>query len=135
VITHLLDTSVYSQALKLQPVQSVMRRWNDLGDEACGISIICEAEVLFGIELKQAGALLRRYEQTLKGRVHVFPVDHEVARAFAMIKAAAQRKGLPAQELDLLIAATAKAHRLTVATLNYRHFAAIEGVAVEDWSK
>jgi predicted nucleic acid-binding protein len=38
-------------------------------------------------------------------------------------------------DLDLLIAATASVHRLTVATLNVRDFDAVEGLAWEDWSK
>jgi hypothetical protein len=38
-------------------------------------------------------------------------------------------------ELDLLIAATARASGLVVATLNVRHFQGMEGVAVEDWSR
>jgi predicted nucleic acid-binding protein len=112
-----------------------MDRWMALGDAACSVSIICEAEVLYGIQLKQASALGRRFEQTLKGKLRVFEVDDAVARAFAELKAAAHRKGTPRHDFDLLIAATAKTHRLTLATLNYRDFSTIEGVAVEDWSK
>jgi predicted nucleic acid-binding protein len=37
--------------------------------------------------------------------------------------------------LDLLIAATALVHRLTVATLNVRDFRFFEGLAWEDWSR
>jgi predicted nucleic acid-binding protein len=135
VITHLLDTSVYSQALKRLPVQTAVDRWTALGDDSCAVSIICEAEILFGIELKQSDALFRSYEQILQGRLHVIPVDDAVAKAYAAIKAHARRKGLPAAELDLLIAATARAHRLTLATLNHRHFEGIQGISVEDWSK
>jgi predicted nucleic acid-binding protein len=36
--------------------------------------------------------------------------------------------------MDLLIAATARAHKLTLATLNLRHFGMIDGITVEDWS-
>jgi predicted nucleic acid-binding protein len=35
----------------------------------------------------------------------------------------------------LLIAATAKAQRLILATLNYRHFERRDGLAGEDWSR
>jgi predicted nucleic acid-binding protein len=34
----------------------------------------------------------------------------------------------------MLIAATAKAHGLVLATVNVRHFQRLEGLAVEDWS-
>jgi predicted nucleic acid-binding protein len=37
--------------------------------------------------------------------------------------------------MDLLIAATAKANNLILATLNTKDFDVIQGLTVEDWSK
>jgi predicted nucleic acid-binding protein len=37
-------------------------------------------------------------------------------------------------DFDFLIAATAKAHGLVLATINVRHFKGIDGLAVEDWT-
>ena len=45
------------------------------------------------------------------------------------------RKGNPRPVIDLLIAATAKNHGLVLATLNYRHFEGVDGLAVENWSR
>ena len=134
-LSHLLDTSVYCQPLKPKPLPSVQSRWRALDDEAVAISAVGEAELLYGLELKQSRKLHAQYEALLKGRLHLFPVDAAVARCFAQIKAAAKRQGNACPDLDFLIAATAKAHGLILATLNYRHFAGIEGLAVEDWSK
>ena len=53
---------------------------------------------------------------------------------FAEMKAIQQRVGKPVADLDLLIAATARAHELMIATLNVRHFALIADIEVEDWS-
>ncbi|MBI4027754.1 MAG: type II toxin-antitoxin system VapC family toxin [Verrucomicrobia bacterium] len=55
--------------------------------------------------------------------------------AKAKLYARERKAGRTRPDFDLLIAATAKAHNLILATLNIRHFAAIEGLAVEDWSK
>jgi tRNA(fMet)-specific endonuclease VapC len=41
--------------------------------------------------------------------------------------------GQKVADLDLLIAATASSHGLTIATLNHRVFARIEGLAWENW--
>ena len=133
--SHLLDTSVYCQPIKPKPLASVQRRWEKLGDEALAISIISEGELLYGLELKQSQRLTEQYEELLKDRLRVFPVDGTVARSFAVLKAAARRKGHACPDFDFLIAATARANGLTVATLNFRHFAGIEGVAVEDWAE
>jgi tRNA(fMet)-specific endonuclease VapC len=61
-------------------------------------------------------------------------VDRAVATAFASSKAVQRGQGRMVSDLDLLIAATAKAHGLVVATTNAKHFNLLEGLAVEDWS-
>jgi tRNA(fMet)-specific endonuclease VapC len=133
-ISHLLDTSVYCQPLKPRPLPGVERRWRALGDEAVATSIICEAELLYGLELKQSSRLNSLHGQLLKDRITVCPVDGSVAKVFSALKADCRRKGLARADFDMLIAATAKAHGLVLATVNVRHFQRIEGLAVEDWS-
>jgi len=135
VPTHLLDTSVYCQPIKPKPLPSVERRWRELGDDALAISVICEAEMLYGLQLKPSAKLNSLYEQLLQDRVQTLTVDAAVAKAFSQIKAAGRKKGFSASDFDFLIAATAKAHGLILATLNVRHFNGIEGLAVEDWSQ
>jgi predicted nucleic acid-binding protein len=133
--SHLLDTSVYSQPLKPQPLPSVERHWRRHGDDALAISVICEAELRFGIEKKQSAKLRRDFATLLQGRFLSFDITIPIAAAFGELKAQALRKGLAPSDFDLLIAATAKIHGLTVATLNVRHFTGLDGVAVEDWSQ
>ena len=111
------------------------RRWRDLGDDALAISVICEAELLYGLEWNQSTRLQSQYDHLLKNRLQVLPVDSVVARSFSQIKTASRRKGFVAADFDFLIAATARAHGLILATLNFRHFNGIEGLAVEDWSQ
>ena len=134
-LSHLLDTSVYSQPLKPRPLPSVERHWHRHGDKALAISVICEAELLFGIEKKQSAKLRRDYEALLKGRLVLFDVDASVAKVFGHFKAVAYSKGMGSSDFDLLIAATALAQNLVLATLNIRHFAGLDGLVVEDWSK
>ena len=134
MLTHLFDTSVYSQPLRPLPHQAVMLRWRSLGDEKAAISALCEGEVLFGIRLKGSAKLREAYDRLLRGRLEMLPDDGEVVAVFADLKTDAVKRGRPISDMDLLIAATAKAHHLIVATLNVKHFATLEGVAVEDWS-
>jgi len=133
--SHLLDTSVYCQPIKPKPLASVSEKWKALGDGAFAISVICEAEVLYGVELKASERLTRIYEVLLKGRLKVLSVDSGVARHFAKLKAWARVNGRSPSDFDLLIAATSKTHGLTLATLNSRHFEGLPGVSVEDWSR
>lgn len=133
-LTHLLDTSVYCQPLKPKPLAGVEHRWQRLGDEALATSAVCEAELRYGLELKRSARLDAVYHALLENRLTLLAVDGPVANVFGQIKAAARKKGLGASDFDFLIAATAKAHGLVLATLNVRHFDQIEGLAVEDWS-
>jgi predicted nucleic acid-binding protein len=133
-LSHLLDTSVYCQPIKPRPLPGVERRWRELGDDALATSVICEAELLYGLQLKQSSRLNALYEELLKGRLAVLPIDSATAGEFSRMKAIARSRGFAASDFDFLIAATAKAHDLTLATLNVRHFSGIEGLTVEDWS-
>ena len=134
-VSHLLDTSVYCQPLRKVPLAPVVARWKALGDACFCVSVLCEAEVLQGLEAKGSRALWDRYHNLLEGRLPVIDVTHAVARMYAAIAGPLIREGKPRPVIDLFIAATAKNGGLVLATLNPRHFEKIEGLAVEDWSR
>lgn len=132
--THLLDTSVYSQPLRKEPLSHVVSKWADLGEERLAVSVICEAEVLQGLIELGSDRLWKLYEEVLAGRLPVLPVDEAVARNYAEFSAECRKAGRSKPPLDLIIAATAKTQRLTLATCNLKHFTGLAGLAVEDWS-
>ena len=63
----------------------------------------------------------------------ILDVASEVAKRFGEIRAALMDQGLPTPDLDLLHAATALHHGLTVVTHNVADFANIPGLSVVDW--
>lgn len=134
MITHLLDTSVYSQRLKRRPIDSVVRRWAANGDNRLAISTICEAELLFGLEKKGSERLWCEYKEFLKDKLVILPLDRKAIEAYAEVKAILLSQGRSVGEMDLLIGATALANGLRLATLNLRDFSKIPGLVVEDWS-
>ncbi|MGH7943936.1 MAG: type II toxin-antitoxin system VapC family toxin [Opitutaceae bacterium] len=129
--THLLNTSVYSQPVRRTTHPAVATRWKALAPEAVAISSICEAEVLHGLRKHGSERMRRTYDTMLHGRYPMLPVGAEVAAIYADVRSECERLGVTVGPMDLLIAATAKTHSLTVATLNYRDFACIPGLAVE----
>lgn len=130
----LLDTSVYSQPLKKMPLPAVVNHWKAYPETDYAVSAICELEVLYEIELSPSPVLRPAWERLLRDRFPVLPVDGEVAAIYARLQARAVQSGQPRPQFDLLIAATAIAHNLTLATCNPRDFAGIPGLRVEDWS-
>ena len=67
--------------------------------------------------------------------VQVVPFDIESARIFGSIKSKLRNIGKHTGEVDVLIAATAMAHKATLVTANRKHFENIEGLKVEVWPK
>ena len=105
-----------------------------MGNDALAISVLCQAEVLYGIALKGSSRLQAAYEAVLKDRLTVFPFDEAESQAYADMRATLEKAGKRVPDLDLLIAATAQTHDLIVATVNVRHFSLIPDLPVEDWS-
>jgi predicted nucleic acid-binding protein len=137
---HLLDTSVLSV---LAPGRSdatpEFLDWVDQQDRSLHISAITVMEVEQGIaKLERAGGEARAranaewLERVLVGfGGNVLPVDVDVARSGGRLSDAAFRIGRQPGAADVLIAATAKVHVLTLLTRNLKHFAAL-GIDVVD---
>lgn len=60
----------------------------------------------------------------------VIPVDRSVADRFAMVRAELRASGMLIPDMDLLIAATALTHDLTLVTGNMRHFDRVPGLRI-----
>jgi tRNA(fMet)-specific endonuclease VapC len=65
--------------------------------------------------------------------LHIIPVDLDIAAHFGSLRADLLDRGRPVPGMDLLIAATASFHDLTLVTHNVDDFAAIESIRTEDW--
>ena len=129
----LLDTSVFSQPLKKSPDLSALERWKKVGDGSCFTSIVVIAEVEWGLLAIGSERLWSGYRELLEDRLEVLETGANVWQRFSEMKARQEKIGQKVGDLDLLIAATASTHGLTVATLNHRDFARIEGLAWDDW--
>ncbi|QDU88206.1 tRNA(fMet)-specific endonuclease VapC [Pirellulimonas nuda] len=129
----LLDTDTLSEVLK-QKDQRVRSRVADyLGQHAAlTISAFTWFEVQRGLLEKHASRQIDRFA-TFVNHCDVKPVSHEVFHRAAVLWADARRSGRPRGDADLLIAATAMAHGLTLATSNTRHFEWISGLSLDDW--
>ncbi len=127
----LLDTVVLSELRKRRPNASVLAWLRQQSDDTLFVSVVSIGEIERGI----AKAPDADFAQPLSGWLEtllrqygdrVLPVTPAIARRWGRLSAELGHDGA-----DLLIAATASAHRLTVATCNLRHFAPA-GVQVVD---
>lgn len=107
----------------------------DHRDESFAISAVTASELLHGVErvgARKRGATEAFVEGLLRA-LPVLPFDLAVARAHAHLWVATTTKGRTVGERDLMIAATALAHRFEVVTRDERSFPNIPGISVVRW--
>jgi len=119
--------------IKKKP-EAVLTRLRSATSEGVSISAITLAELEHGVALsaypeKNADALAQFL--TL---IDILPFDAKAAAHYGSIRANLQRKGTLIGQMDLLIAAHARAYKLIAVTNNVREFARVEGLIVEDWT-
>lgn len=97
------------------------------------VSVVTVAELYTWALRKHAPA---RREQGLRdflSDVAVLELTADVSHRIGEVQANLLDKGERAPPMDLLIAATALIHGLTVATHNQQHFLKIPNLSLEDW--
>jgi predicted nucleic acid-binding protein len=97
------------------------------------VSAITVSELLHGYHRAQPKSrrLAReRFISSLLAELEILPIDLRVAREHARIWAELAERGEMIGPYDLLIAATALAYRVPLATLNDREFRKVKGLEV-----
>ncbi len=130
----LLDTNVLSEVTRPAPDARVLQWLDGLDEDRSFISVVSIAEIRRGVALMDDGRkrealaewLARDLPQRFEQRV--LPVDEPVALAWGDLMGLAKRRGRGLSSMDGMIAATAIAQSLTLATRNTRDF---EGFGIE----
>ncbi len=121
---YLVDANVLSEATKPDPKPRVVE-WLRRNERSIVVDPIVLGEVRFGILLLARGARRTELEQWFEqgvGRIQCLPWDSSVGLRWAQLLADLRRSGRPMSIKDSLIAASALAHGLALATLNQRDF-------------
>lgn len=129
----LLDTDALSELMKLRNAvvqQHALAYTQQVGPLA--FSAITRYEIVRGLKQSAAVAQLARFTTFCQHAI-VLPVDDAIFDRPADLWALARTSGRPANDADLLIAATALEHQRVLVTGNTRHFAWIPGLATVDW--
>jgi predicted nucleic acid-binding protein len=130
---YLLDTDILIYSLKGNAaVQQNLR--NHLNDPI-QISSVTLMELYYGAyksqKMESNLAKVRKIENSLE----IIPVSRETAEIFGMLKGKLEATGMPLDDFDLILAATALSHNLILVTNNERHFKRIDGLKLENWAK
>jgi len=90
--------------------------------ERFDLSVISVEEVCYGLGLQKSARLERWFNDFVETYCEVLPVTLRIVRRCANLRAELARKGKPRTQADMLIAATAAEHGLTLVTRNERDF-------------
>jgi len=118
----LLDTNVISEAMRPSPEPAVMAWLKSQNRAELWTCTIVVAEIYSGLDLMPAGERQRQlferaelmFDKFFGARILAFHLP--AARAYGAVMKARQAKGLPIDEMDALLAATALADGASLAT-------------------
>lgn len=102
-------------------------------DERVYLSVIVASELLIGVHRANSPARRERrraFVEAILAGVGILEVDLAVARVHAEIYAELAEKGELIGAHDLLIAATARFHRMALLTSNVQEFSRVSGLQV-----
>jgi predicted nucleic acid-binding protein len=130
-VTYLLDTNAISAIMRADGKMASWLSSVGTGDRVV-VCPVARGEILFGLERLAAGR--RRTELEMKAQklfasLACEPIPPGAGDLYASVKVARQRRGLPLDENDLWMAATALAIGATLVTRD-SDFREIEGLAI-----
>ena len=131
---YMLDTNICIYAIKKNPKKVLAHLMKTQVSDVC-ISSITLSELEYGVQKssrkEQNTIALAKFAAPLE----VAPYDALAAREYGEIRASLEKTGNPLGALDTLIAAHARALRVTLVTNNEREFNRVPDLYVENWTK
>jgi predicted nucleic acid-binding protein len=117
---YLFDTNIISELVKKQPNQGVVRFSENL--EEIYLSVVSVEEIFFGLSAKRSLRLKKNIENILQTHCIILPINDEIARRAGELRGLLRINGETRTQADMLIAATAQLHQLTIVTRNTKDF-------------
>ncbi len=130
-LQYLLDTNIISELVR-NPQGFIRDRIAAVGEDAICTSITVSSELHFGIE-KKGSIRLRNQLEAILSAILIIPFEEPADRQYAVLRTGLEKAGTPIGPNDMLIAAQAISHGLTLVTANFREFSQVQGLAVENW--
>jgi predicted nucleic acid-binding protein len=127
---YIVDTNVISAASPARTEASALVEWMDAHSASLFLSVVTVAEIEDGIaKLRREGALRKSSDLTawldvvlhLYG-AHILSFDTPTARIAGALADRARGRGQAPGFADIIIAATAHRHELTILSRNLKHF-------------
>jgi predicted nucleic acid-binding protein len=117
--TLLCDTNVLSELARPRPNAGVAEWAQEISSIA--VSVITVEEIAYGLSWKPNPRILGWFQEFLLDS-EILPITAEIAERSGRLRGTLQARGKSRTQADMLIAATAQFHGLTLVTRNARDF-------------
>ena len=134
---YLLDTNACIALINGQP-PAVRARLQKATAAAAHIRVssIAVFELWYGVDKSARQEFNRkRLETFLAGPILILPFEDADAHVAGSVRASMEAVGRPIGAYDLLMAAQALRHELTLVTANVAEFSRVKGLKWQDWAK
>jgi predicted nucleic acid-binding protein len=120
----LIDTNIVSELMRRQPAESVAT-WLAQSSTAAGaqlaVSVVTVDEILFGLTRRPRANSLAMFNQFVSNNL-VLDITETISRRAGEMRGLLSVRRQVRSQADMLIAATAQVHALTLVTRNVRDF-------------
>jgi tRNA(fMet)-specific endonuclease VapC len=129
---YLLDTNIVTAHLKGHSGVRQRIRDAELAGHPVRLNAVSYYEAKRGLLAIEAHRQLAAFERLWR-ELGIVMIDHAVLDRAAELYTALRARGQLIEDADLLIAAMALVHDMTLVTHNTAHFTRITGLQVDDW--
>ena len=130
MLRYLLDTNICIYILKNYPAK-VRQKFESLEDDEVGLSSICVAELLLGV---QKNPDKNKHTKDFISNFKILSFGVKEAITYAKIRSKLESAGYVIGSMDMLIASVALANDLVLVTNNQKEFARISNCKLQNWA-
>lgn len=119
-MSFLCDTNIISELVRPQPNPGVLIWVKNLSD--INISVITVEEIFYGLTSKPNIKVQSWWDNFIQNHCQILPITAEIAKLCGQLRGQQRLSGKTVTQADMMIAATAQIHQLTLVTRNIRDF-------------
>jgi tRNA(fMet)-specific endonuclease VapC len=132
-MAYLLDTDTCIFIKK--KVQAIQQKFGSINPSHLFVSSITVAELEYGVSKSKLAEHNTKRLSNFLSRLTILDFTKQSAKQYGLIRASLEQRGMPIGANDMLIAAIAKSHDLTLVTNNEKEFSRVESLKIENWLK
>jgi toxin FitB len=119
-MSHLCDTNIISELTRPMPNPGVTEWIATV--TSINLSVVTIEEIYYGLTAKPNTRIQNWFENFLTTHCQILPITSEIAKSSGELRGFLRTQGKPRSQADILIAATARIHSLTLITRNTKDF-------------